>query len=283
MPEARSTPTAPTLRGVRLVAGAYDAMSAALVQRAGFDAVWASGFSISASRLLPDCNAMTVEDLAERVAQMTPALEVPIVVDCDEGYGALDDTRRLVRRLAACGVAGVCIEDTVYPKTNSFCDDPSRALIELPVFAEKVKAVRDEAPHLAVIARTESLIAGYALQDAIDRADQMAQLGVDYLVIHSRYRTMDEFRWLACAWSGRAPLIVIPTLLEDGSWQELLDMGFAMVIYANQVLRAAVTAQERILGQILNLGIGGPGQQELASLDHLFDLTNLRTSLTRLT
>ena len=283
MPEVRATQTAPGLRGVRLVAGAYDAMSAALVQRAGFDAVWASGFSISASRLLPDCNAMTVNDLADRVAQMTPGLDVPIVVDCDEGYGPLEDTRRLIRRLAACGVAGVCIEDTVYPKTNSFCDDPSRALVELSVFAEKVKAVKEEAPHLVVIARTESLIAGYGLQDAVARADQLAQLGVDYVIIHSRYRTINEFRWLASAWSGRAPLIVIPTLLEDGSWRDLLDLGFAMVIYANQTLRAAVTAQERILEQILDLAIGRPGRQELASLDHLFDLTNLRPSLTRLT
>lgn len=262
-------------RDLRLVGGAYDGMSAALVERAGFDAVWASGFSIAASKLLPDCSVMTMDDLVAQVAEMTRAVRVPVLVDCDEGYGTLENTRQLVSRLAACGAAGVCIEDSAYPKLNSYCDGPGRVLLDVDTYARRLKVIREAAPDLFLVARTESLIAGLSLEAALDRAACYSDLGVDFVVVHSRFTGLEEFRTVTHGWSGRAPLAVIPTLCEDVSWRELLDLGFAMVIYANQALRASVHAQEQVLRQIRSLTAGSPTGSDLASLEHVFGLTGL--------
>ncbi len=260
---------------LRLVAGAYDGLSASLVERAGFDAVWASGFCISASKLLPDCNVLTVEDLVVRVAEMTRATTLPVIVDCDEGYGEIRNTYELARRLAACGAAGVCIEDSAYPKVNSFWDEPGRTLADVNFFVSKLRAIRAAAPDLLLMARTESLIAGQSLDAAVARGTRYAEMGVDLVVIHSRFTELAEFRRLAQAWRSDVPLVVIPTLSHDATWRDLLDLGFSMVIYANQALRAGVHAQESVLRDIRGFEAASVPAPRLVSLERIFELTNL--------
>jgi phosphoenolpyruvate phosphomutase len=262
--------------GLSLVGGAYDGMSALLVERARFDAVWASGFSISASKLLPDCNVMTVEDLVDQVATMTRATRLPVIVDCDEGYGDIRNTYELARRLRACGAAGVCIEDSAYPKLNSYCDEPGRALADADSFTSKVRAIQAAAPDLIVMARTESLIAGQSLDAALARGMHYAELGVDFVIIHSRSSDLDEFRRLAQAWRSEVPLAVIPTLCHDATWRDFLDLGFGLVIYANHALRASVHAQETVLRDIRGVEAASVPEPRMVSLEHIFDLTNLR-------
>lgn len=276
MSDLAALPARGSTTRIRLVGGAYDGLSAALVERAGFDAVWASGFSISASKLLPDCSAMAIDDLVAAVAEMTRAVRLPVLVDCDEGYGDLENTRQLARRLAACGAAGVCIEDSSYPKINSYCDEPGRALADIDDYARKLQTIREAAPELVLLARTESLIADQPLAAALDRAMHYAELGADFVVIHSRFTELDEFRCLVQTWKGPVPLVAIPTLACGVSWRDLLALGFGMVIYANQALRASVRAQERVLRDILGTGAVPTPERDLASIEHLFGLTRLR-------
>lgn len=262
-------------RGLSLVGGAYDGLSASLVERAGFDAVWASGFCISASKLLPDRSVMTIEDLVAPVSAMTRATRLPVIVDCDEGYGDIENTSELARRLAACGAAGVCIEDSTYPKINSFCDDPARALADVDCFSGKVRAIRTVAPDLMVMARTESLIVGQSLDAAVARGMSYAELGADFVVIHSRFTSLREFRRLAQAWRSEVPLAVIPTLSRDATWRDFLALGFGLVIYANQALRASVHAQESVLRDLRGVESAPVPDSPMVSLEHIFSLTNL--------
>jgi phosphoenolpyruvate phosphomutase len=260
---------------LHLVGGAYDGLSASLVERAGFDAIWASGFSISASKCLPDCNVMTIADLVSRVSEMTRAVTIPVFVDCDEGYGELSCTVDLAGQLTACGAAGICIEDSRYPKLNSFYGEPGRRLLDALSYSRKLLAIRKHLPRIPLIARTESLIAGESLETALARGMQYAESGADFVLIHSRYTSRVEFESLAKAWTGSVPLVVIPTLAESMSWRDLLRMGFAMVIYANQALRASVDAQERVLSKIRDFS-GASRGASLAPMQHIFDLTNLQ-------
>jgi len=209
------------------------------------------------------------------VASMTRAVRLPVIVDCDEGYGDITNTYELVRQLASCGAAGVCIEDNAFPKVNSFYDQPGRALVTVEEFCARLDAVRSAAPQLFVMARTESLIAGLSLEEALERGDRYAEHGADSVVVHSRYTAFGEFRRLAQGWRGRVPLAVIPTLAEGTTWQQLREVGFELVIYANQALRAGVAAQELVLRNIREQGGPYAHASELATLDHLFDLTKL--------
>lgn len=262
--------------GLTLVGGAYDGLSASLVERAGFDAVWASGFCISASRLLPDCSVMTVEDLVTQVATMTRATTLPVLVDCDEGYGDIHNTYELARQLAACGAAGICIEDSAYPKVNSFYEESHRDLADADYFVDKLRAIRKAAPKLTLIARTESLIARQSLEVALARGMRYAESGVDYVIIHSRFTDIGEFNRLTEAWRSEVPLGVIPTVSHVATWRDLHALGFKLVIYANQALRAGVHAQESALRDIRDAKAASAYGHRMASLDHIFGLTGLR-------
>lgn len=270
--DTTTTRTAARKMADGLVGGAYDALSACLVDQAGFDAVWASGFCISASRLLPDRSVLTADELVTQVAAMTRAVDIPVLVDCDEGYGDVTTTYELVRNLADCGAGGVCIEDNAYPKYNSFCDTSRRRLAEVDDFVEKLHAAQAAAPNLVVMARTESLIAGESMDAAMARATRYADAGADYVVIHSRFTRLGEFRRLARAWPSAVPLAVIPTLCQDATWDDLRALGYGLVIYANQSMRASVHAQETVLRSIRQ---SHTTSQSLSSMEHLFALTDL--------
>lgn len=263
---------------LHLVGGAFDGLSASLAERAEFDAIWASGFSISASKCLPDCSVMTPADLVSRVSEMTRAVTIPVIVDCDEGYGELSSTMELVGQLANCGAAGVCIEDSQYPKVNSFYGEPARLLLDAASFARKLRTIRKALPRRILIARTESLIAGEDLNTAVGRGVRYAESGADFVLIHSRYTSLCDFERLARAWTIPVPLVVIPTLAERTSWRDLMSLGFSMVIYANHALRASVLAQEQALSRIRDLP--GTGMiSNLVPMQHIFNLTNLQAKV----
>lgn len=264
----------PAWLDLHLVGGAFDGLSASLVERAGFDSVWASGFSISASKCLPDCSVMTRADVVGRVAEMTRTVNIPVIVDCDEGYGDLSSTIDLIGQLADCGAAGVCIEDSQYPKLNSLYGEPGRRLMDPSSYSRKLQAIRKILPRQLIIARTESLIAGERLEAAVSRGLRYVESGADFVLIHSRYTNAYDFEKLVGAWTGSVPLVVVPTLAESVSWRDLLRLGFAMVIYANQALRASVRAQERVLTDIRDLSCTS-GAPNLASMQHIFNLTHL--------
>src|SRR4029077_12910698 len=141
---------------IALAAGAHDALSAKLAEQAGFDAIWASGFGISAVQAVPDANILTLTETLEAVRHIVDAVGIPVVADCDNGYGNAINVMRTVGEVERAGAAGVCIEDNEFPKRCSFYVGVRRDLVALEEHARKIEAAtsarRDAG--FAVVART---------------------------------------------------------------------------------------------------------------------------------
>ncbi|MBI5854348.1 MAG: isocitrate lyase/PEP mutase family protein, partial [Nitrospirae bacterium] len=201
--------------GIIKAVGAHDALSAKLIERAGFDAIWASGFAISASlKCIPDASFIDSSEQLSVERNIAEAVSIPIIADCDTGYGNALNVKRTVNDRERAGVAAICIEDNVYPKRCSFYAGVRRELIPVEEHCGKIRAAKaaQTIPDFVVIARTEALIAGWGQEEALKRAEAYAQAGADAVLIHSKSPTFDELRTVAKSWSGRVPLVVVPTI-----------------------------------------------------------------------
>lgn len=244
----------PLLSGptVALAAGAHDALSAKLAEEAGFDAVWASGFGISAVQAVPDANILTLTETLDAVRRMADAVRIPVIADCDNGYGNAINVMRTVAEFERAGAAGICIEDNEFPKRCSFYAGVSRDLVPVEEHARKVAAAvaarRDAG--FAVIARTEALICGLGTEEALARARAYAAAGADAVLVHSKQPTFDELRAFAARWDEPVPLVAVPTTYPAVTPAELLESGFRLAIFANQALRGAIAAMQGVLGRL---------------------------------
>src|SRR5687768_1868382 len=146
---------------------AHNGLSARIVEEAGFKGIWASGLSISAALGVRDNNEASWTQVLETVEFMSDAVQVPILLDGDTGFGNFNNVRRLVRKLEQRGVAALCIEDKLFPKTNSFIDE-KQPLANIEEFSSKIKAAKDTQwdSDFSVIARVEAFIAGRSLGEA---------------------------------------------------------------------------------------------------------------------
>src|SRR6476620_1939269 len=237
-------------RALKIV-GAHDALSARLIEQAGFDGVWASGFAISASlKCIPDASFITASEQLEVERNIAEAVNIPVIADCDTGYGNALNVMRTVNDRERAGIAAICIEDNVYPKRCSFYAGVRRELIPVEEHCGKIKAAKaaQTVPDFMIIARTEALIAGWGQDEALKRAEAYAEAGADAVLIHSKSPTFDELRAVAAAWSGRVPLVVVPTILNVVTSTEREEAGFKIVIYANQVIMAGIKAMREALG-----------------------------------
>src|ERR671923_1240329 len=183
--------------GLIKAVGAHDALSAKLIEEAGFDAVWASGFGISASlKCVPDASFVTLTEQLEVERNMVEAVDIPIIADCDTGYGNALNVMRTVNDHERAGIAAICIEDNVFPKRCSFYAGVRRELISIDEHCGKIRAAKaaQTVPDFLIIARTEALIAGWGQEEALKRAQAYAQAGADAVLIHSKSPTFDELR-----------------------------------------------------------------------------------------
>ena len=260
-----------------LAAGAHDALSAKLAERAGFDAVWASGFGISAVQAVPDANILTLTETLEAVRRIVDAVRIPVVADCDNGYGNAINVMRTVGEFERAGAAGVCIEDNDFPKRCSFYAGVKRDLVPVDEHARKIEAAtaarRD--PAFAVIARTEALIAGLGVDEALGRARAYAAAGADAVLVHSKARDFGELAAFAAAWDGRVPLVAVPTTYPGVTAAELSKAGFRMAIFANQALRAAIVAMRDALGEIRRSGRAATVEDRIAPLEDVYALVGV--------
>ena len=125
------------------VCGAYDAMSAKLVEANGFDAIWAGSFAISAIHNVPDASILTMTEFFDAASNMAQSCEIPVIADCDTGYGDANNVRHLVKKYENAGIAGVCIEDKTFPKQNSLLKDGNNQLLSEKDFVAKLIAAKD--------------------------------------------------------------------------------------------------------------------------------------------
>src|SRR5512133_270871 len=173
---------------------AHDGMSAKIVQEAGFKGIWGSGLTISAAMGVRDSNEASWTQVLEVMEFMSDAVDIPILLDGDTGYGNFNNFRRLVKKLEQRGIAGGCIEDKLFPKTNSFINSTNQPLADIREFANKIKAGKDTQsdPDFCIVARIESFIAGWGLEETLKRAHAYHEAGADALLIHSRISKPDE-------------------------------------------------------------------------------------------
>ena len=256
------------------VCGAYDAMSAKLVELYGFDAVWAGSFAISAIHNVPDASILTMTEFFTAASNMAHACEIPVIADCDTGYGDATNVRYMVKKYENAGIAGICIEDKTFPKQNSLLEGGSNQLLSEKDFAAKILAANEAKQNKAftIIARIEALISGMGIKHALKRAYAYEKAGADLILIHSKKITPEEIFEFSDLWKGSAPLVVIPTTYYSVNVDELIDHKIKMVIYANQTLRAAHFALSKLLEQMKSTNNMSQLQNQMSSMDDIFKL-----------
>jgi len=259
--------------------GAHDAMSARLIGHYDFDAVWVSGFGVSAMAYgLPDLNLVTMSETLAVTRAIESVTDLPVVVDCDNGFGGFSNVVRTAVEFDRAGVAAVCIEDNLFPKRNSLYQGESkRELIPTREQARRLKAAVEgkDSEAFVVIARVEALIAKHGVEAAMERATAYAEAGADAILIHSKDKSLTEITEFLDAWHAAGidkPLVAVPTLFPDYTADELYDKGFSMVILANQPMRAAVKAMEETLDILEKQRKPAAADPTIATVDHVFDL-----------
>lgn len=256
--------------------GAHDALSAKLIEQAGFDAVWASGFGLSTVRAVPDASILTMSETLEATRAMVDAVSIPVIADCDTGFGNAINVMRTVADFEAAGVAAISIEDNVFPKRCSFYAGVARELVPTEEHARKIAAAKSaqRGSEFVVIARTEALIAGWGKEEALARARAYADAGADAVLIHSKHTDLSELAEVTASWDRDVPLVAVPTTYVGTSLRELTEAGFRLVIYANQPLRAAVTAMRDALAS-LKAGETLALEKRIAPLEEIYGLVGL--------
>ena len=259
------------------VCGAYDAMSAKLVELSGFDAVWAGSFAISAINNVPDASILTMTEFFTAASNMAHACEIPVIADCDTGYGDATNVRYMIKKYEAAGIAGICIEDKTFPKQNSLLEGGNNQLLSEKDFAAKIIAANEAKQNKAftVIARIEALISGMGIEQALQRAYAYEKAGADLILIHSKKITPEEIFEFSDSWKGSAPLVVIPTTYYSVNVDELIEHKIKMVIYANQTLRAAHFALSKLLKQMKNANNMSQFQNQMSSMEDIFKLQEM--------
>ena len=260
-----------------VLAGAHDALTARLVEEAGFDGVWASGFEISASFGVPDASILTMTEMLDASRRMAAAVGVPVVADCDTGFGNAINAMRTVEAFERAGIAGLCIEDNVFPKRCSFYPGMKRLLADVDEQAMKIRAAlaAREDTDFVVIARTEALIAGWGLDEALRRGRAYADAGADAILIHSNLTTADDVARFAEQWDRVTPLVCVPTTYHAATVDELARFGFKIVIFANHGLRAAIRAVQGTLGELRQARRAAAVEDRIVPLSEVYRLVGL--------
>jgi phosphoenolpyruvate phosphomutase len=254
---------------------AHSGLSAKIVEESGFAGIWASGLSISAALGVRDCNEASWTQVLEVVEFMSDCTKVPILLDGDTGYGNFNNARRLVRKLEQRGVAGVCIEDKLFPKTNSFIGD-GQPLADIDEFCGKISAMKSAQTDsdFQVIARVEALIAGWGMEEALKRAEAYRKAGADGILIHSKKSNHSDIEKFSKEWDNRHPLVVVPTKYYNTPTEVFRDLGISLVIWANHNLRASIMAMREISKKIHDQQTLIHIEKTIPSVDEIFRLQN---------
>lgn len=255
--------------GIVRLPGAHTPLAALLARRAGFEALYLSGAAVSASLALPDLGVLTLEELTFFTRAICRAVDVPLLVDGDTGYGEALNVMRLVRELEDAGAAAVQLEDQVLPKKCGHLSD--KRLASPDDMARKVAAAVRAARHLRVVARTDAL-ASEGLAAAIARARLYVEAGA-HAIFPEALRSVDEIR--AFAEAVKAPLLAnmtefgrTPLLPAD----ELARLGYKMVIWPVTALRVAARAMEETYGTLARRGTQDVLLDRMQSRQELYEI-----------
>jgi phosphoenolpyruvate phosphomutase len=253
---------------------AHNGLSARIVKEAGFKGIWGSGLSISAQFGVRDNNEASWTQVVDNLEFMADASDLPILLDGDTGYGNFNNMRRLVRKLEQRGIAGVCIEDKQFPKTNSFLNGERQPLADIEEFVGKIAAGKDTQTdsNFSIVARVEALIAGWGMEEALRRAEAYRLAGADAILIHSKLSKPDEIVTFAREWARRSPLVIVPTKYYSTPTDVFRKAGISTVIWANHLVRSAVSAMQSVAKEIYESQTLVNVEDRIASVNELFRL-----------
>lgn len=266
-------------RGLAHAMAAHSPLSAKLAEEAGFDAIWASGFELSALYGLPDVSLVTMTQHLDMVRAMAGCCNLPVVADIDTGFGNAINVLHAVREYERAGVAALVMEDKTFPKVTSLVADGRQELVRLEEFQGKIEAARSARTDadLLIIARTEALIAGLGQDEALRRASAYRDAGADMVLVHSKQKKPDEIESFVRAWDGSVPIVLVPTAYPEMNASRIQALGgkVGLVIYGNHAIRAAVGAMQRVFAMIRADGGIERADREIATVEEIFRLQGM--------
>jgi 2-methylisocitrate lyase-like PEP mutase family enzyme len=250
--------------GYTMVPGAYDTLTARLVEQAGFAAVYLTGGGYSRANGYPDLGLLTLNENARFIGLTVEAVGIPVIADADTGYGNAINVVRTVREYEKTGVAGFHIEDQVSPKKCGHYE--GKEVVPVAEMIGKIKAAVDTRrdPDMVIIARSDAR-AVEGLTAAIDRVNAYLEAGADVGFVEAP-QTVDELRIVGRSVKGPA----LVNVFEGGKTpmlhsSELAAMGFRLGIYPSQTHRAAIRAAQRVLRAMKEDGDTRRVEAELAT------------------
>ncbi|MBQ26716.1 MAG: phosphoenolpyruvate mutase [Nitrospiraceae bacterium] len=231
---------------------AHNGLSAKIVEDAGFQGIWGSGLTVSASLGVRDNNEISWTQVLEAVEFMNDAVSIPVLLDGDTGHGNFNNMRRFVKKLEQRGIAGVCIEDKVFPKTNSFLREEKQPLADIDEFCGRIKAGKDvqRDDDFVITARIEAFIAGWGLGEAMKRAEAYRRAGADAILIHSKHSDPAEVFSFLKEWANRLPVLLVPTKYYTTPTAGFRERKVSIVIWANHLLRGAIRKMQEVAARI---------------------------------
>ena len=257
------------------VAGAYNSLFAKIVENCGFDAVWGSGLELSTSRAVPDASILTMTDFAEAARLITRSVNIPVIADCDAGFGTAVNVHYMAKEYESNGIDAICIEDKTHPKLNSLLPG-MQTLVSADEFAGKIRAAKDaqSGDDFMVIARTEAMISGMGCDEALRRAYIYKDAGADAILVHSKSDTHTQIAEFMEQWDMTIPVVIVPTTYPI-TVDEAYRLGIKIIIYANHGIRAAVKACNHVYSKILIDGTSQTVEEEIVPVSYLFELQGI--------
>ena len=253
---------------------AHNGISAKIAEETGFKGLWAGGLAISAQYGVRDNNEASWTQVLETLEFMADATRIPIMLDGDTGYGNFNNVRRLINKLEQRDVAAVCIEDKVYPKTNSFIDGNKQELADIDEFCSRIKAGKDAQTDddFSIITRVEAFIAGWGLTEALKRAEAYHQAGSDGILIHSALTEPIEILAFKKEWAKRSPVIIVPTKYYSTPTNIFSEAGFSIAIWANHMIRSSIASMQETAKAIYNDSSITKLEDQIATVNEVFRL-----------
>ena len=265
-------------KGLVEAMAAHSPLSAMLVAEAGFDAIWASGFELSAMYGVPDVSVVSMTQHLDMTRAMVDRSGLPVVADIDTGFGNAINVLYVIEQYERAGVAAIVMEDKSFPKVTSLIAGGRQDMVRIEEFQGKIEAARAARrdPDLVIVARTEALIAGLGQEEALKRARAYEAAGADMILVHSKQKTPDEVESFVRAWPGKAPLVLVPTAYPALDARRIAALGkVRMVIYGNHAIRAAVTAMQDVFARIRRDGGIHNVDRDIVGVEEIFRLQGM--------
>lgn len=262
--------------GIIVGGGAHDALSARMVEQAGFPLCVVTGAGVSMCRGYPDVGLVTMEEMVRNARYIAEAIDIPVLVDADNGYGNAINARRTVREFERAGVAGIHLEDQVWPKRCGHMF--GKKLIPVEEMVQKIHAALDARrdKDFVIIARCDAVLVE-GLEKALERGEQYMNAGADMLWLEMR-ESMDEIKAIAERFRGRIPLFfnhspsgMVPRLHV----KEIEAMGFKATAFYVHALMAACKTMQEVFAEIRKTGNSLTVWDRMVGFDEFWNIAGL--------